>query len=72
MHHRPLLASLFLLMTAPFASALATDATSPHPAKQPHTVTAPFGATRQDDYYWLRDDKRENPQMLAYLNAENA
>ncbi|MFH7407532.1 S9 family peptidase, partial [Pseudomonas syringae pv. tagetis] len=25
-----------------------------------------------DDYYWLRDDKRENPQMLAYLNAENA
>ncbi|MEB1531009.1 S9 family peptidase [Xanthomonas sp. WHRI 7945] len=59
-------------MTAPFASALATDATPPHPAKQPHTVKAPFGATRQDDYYWLRDDKRENPQMLAYLNAENA
>ncbi|CTP83572.1 Protease 2 [Xanthomonas translucens pv. phlei] len=72
MHHRPLLASLFLLMTAPFASALATDATPPHPAKQPHTVTAPFGATRQDNYYWLRDDKRENPQMLAYLHAENA
>nr|WP_208803629.1 S9 family peptidase [Xanthomonas hyacinthi] len=59
-------------MTSPFASALATDATPPYPAKQPHTVTAPFGATRQDDYYWLRDDKRENPQMLAYLNAENA
>lgn len=72
MHPRPLLASFLLLMTAPFASALATDATPPHPAKQPHTVKAPFGATRQDDYYWLRDDKRENPQMLAYLNAENA
>jgi oligopeptidase B len=72
MHHRSLLASFLLLMTAPFASALATDATPPHPAKQPHTVAAPFGATRQDAYYWLRDDKRENPQMLAYLNAENA
>ncbi|MFC6841052.1 S9 family peptidase [Xanthomonas theicola] len=59
-------------MTSPFASALAIDATPPHPAKRPHTVTAPFGAARQDDYYWLRDDKRENPRMLAYLNAENA
>jgi oligopeptidase B len=27
---------------------------------------------RNDEYYWLRDDKRENPEMLAYLNAENA
>ena len=44
----------------------------PHPAKKPHVVTAPFGATREDDYYWLRDDARENPEMLAYLQAENA
>nr|WP_240599982.1 S9 family peptidase [Lysobacter silvestris] len=44
----------------------------PHPAKKPHVVTAPFGATREDPYYWLRDDARENPEMLAYLNAENA
>ena len=27
---------------------------------------------RNDDYYWLRDDKRQNPEMLAYLNAENS
>ena len=46
--------------------------TPPDAEKQPHTVKAPFGATRTDDYYWLRDDKRENPKMLAYLNAENA
>ena len=26
---------------------------------------------REDEYYWLRDDKRENPEMLAYLKAEN-
>ncbi|GAA5140917.1 S9 family peptidase [Thalassotalea piscium] len=26
---------------------------------------------RNDPYYWLRDDSREDPEMLAYLNAEN-
>jgi len=25
-----------------------------------------------DPYYWLRDDERTNPQVLAYLAAENA
>lgn len=40
-------------------------------AKKPHAVTAPHGATRNDDYYWLRDDTRKNPDMLAVLNAEN-
>ena len=37
-----------------------------------HAVKAPFGATRNDEYYWLRDDTRKDPAMLAYLNAENA
>jgi oligopeptidase B len=50
---------------------------SPSPAppdvrKQAHQVRAPFGATREDEYYWLRDDTRTQPDMLAYLNAENA
>ena len=40
--------------------------------KKPYAVTAPHGATRNDDYYWLRDDSRKNPEMLAVLNAENA
>ena len=44
----------------------------PDVAKQPHVVKAPFGAERQDEYYWLRDDNRKNPAMLAYLKAENA
>ena len=30
------------------------------------------GLKRTDEYYWLRDDKRENPEMLAYVTAENA
>jgi oligopeptidase B len=27
---------------------------------------------RTDPYYWLRDDERTNPEVLAYLQAENA
>ncbi|KRG70397.1 S9 family peptidase [Pseudoxanthomonas dokdonensis] len=61
-----------VLMTVPFTGAAAAEATAPDAARQPHVVKAPFGAERNDDYYWLRDDKRENPRMLAYLNAENA
>jgi oligopeptidase B len=28
----------------------------PVAARKPHEVRAPFGATRQDEYYWMRDD----------------
>lgn len=59
-------------MTTSPSSALSPVATAPDVAKKPHEVKAPFGAVRNDDYYWLRDDERKNPQMLAYLNAENA
>ena len=43
----------------------------PHPqaAKKPKTLTA-HGHDRQDDYYWLNE--RENPEVIAYLEAENA
>jgi oligopeptidase B len=34
-------------------------------------VASPHGV-RQDPYYWLRDDERADPQVLAYLAAENA
>ncbi|WP_374349220.1 S9 family peptidase [Thermomonas sp.] len=44
----------------------------PRAARHPHTVTAPHGAQRQDPYYWLRDDERSSPDVLAYLHAENA
>lgn len=44
----------------------------PDAEKRPHTVKAPHGAERVDEYYWLRDDKREDAAMLAYLQAENA
>lgn len=44
----------------------------PLAAARPHAVVAPHGASRNDEYYWLRDDSRSNPEMLAYLQAENA
>ncbi len=43
----------------------------PIAAVRPHPVDSPFGA-RIDPYYWLRDDERKDPDVLAYLNAENA
>ena len=52
--------------------ALATAATPPDAEKREFAVKAPHGAQRNDEYYWLRDDKREDKAMLAYLNAENA
>lgn len=60
------------LMTLSPVSTLAAQLTPPDVEKKPHLVTAPFGAQRQDEYYWLRDDTRTNPQMLDYLKAENA
>ncbi|MEO6169562.1 MAG: S9 family peptidase [Lysobacter sp.] len=52
-------------------SSLAT-ATAPDAEKRAHVVKAPHGATRADEYYWLRDDTRKDPAMLAYLEAENS
>ena len=61
-----------LLMTLPLSSLAADLPPPPDAAKQPHEVKAPHGAVRSDEYYWLRDDKREKPEILAYLKAENA
>ena len=61
-----------LLMTLPLSSLAADLPPPPDAAKQPHEVKAPHGAVRSDEYYWLRDDKREDKAMLGYLNAENA
>ena len=48
-------------------SASVANARRPVPpvaAVRPHAVESPFGS-RQDEYYWLRDDTRTNPEMLA-------
>ena len=64
----------FTLAAALFACAGLVHAQSlpapPVAAKKPHVVKGPLD--RVDEYYWLRDDTRKNPEVLAYLNAENA
>ncbi|MFQ5679593.1 MAG: S9 family peptidase [Gemmatimonadota bacterium] len=42
---------------------------APRAARRPVKLEA-HGHIRVDDYYWLRE--RENPEVLAYLEAENA
>ena len=37
--------------------------------RRPHTLAA-HGDQRQDDWYWLRD--ADDPEVIAYLRAENA
>ncbi|HEU5482278.1 MAG TPA: S9 family peptidase, partial [Sphingomicrobium sp.] len=45
-------------------------AAPPVAEQKPYTVKGP--KDRNDPYYWLRDDTRKDPKMLAYLKAENA
>src|SRR5262245_52166648 len=52
------------------AMPIADTSAPPVAPKKDHTVTAPFGASRVDPYYWLRE--KENPEVTAYLEAENA
>lgn len=43
----------------------------PKATRIPHTMTL-HGDTRVDNYYWLRDDSRSQPDVLDYLHQENA
>ncbi|MDA0214856.1 MAG: S9 family peptidase, partial [Planctomycetota bacterium] len=47
--------------------------TPPIAPRNPFTIKSPHG-DRIDEYYWIRDDdaKTKRPEILAYLNAENA
>ena len=47
-----------------------TAGVPPVAAKKDHVVTTPFGVSRTDPYYWLNE--KENPEVIAYLDAENA
>ncbi|SCC16501.1 oligopeptidase B [Kosakonia oryzendophytica] len=42
----------------------------PKAKRIPHALTV-HGDTRIDDYYWLRDDSRSQPDVLDYLQQEN-
>ena len=70
--HRQAALALGTLALLASATASALDPPKPPVAeKRDHAVQAAAG-TRNDEYYWLRDDTRKDAGMLAYLNAENA
>jgi oligopeptidase B len=60
-----------MIPLAIFVLAAALDPQPPVAPKKPHDVVSPNG-TRNDPYYWIRDDTRKDPEMLGYLKAENA
>ncbi|WP_417761499.1 S9 family peptidase [Shewanella sp.] len=54
-----------------YSAYAAESVSAPVAKKVPHELVT-NGHKRIDDYYWLRDDTRKNPEMLNYLNANNA
>jgi oligopeptidase B len=48
----------------------AGEPAAPVAARHDHAVPSPNGS-RNDPYYWIRDDSRKNRDVLAYLAAEN-
>ncbi len=52
------------------APAMSVAVEPPIAAKKPEKLTI-HGDTRIDNYFWLRDDDRNDPEVLAYLEAEN-
>ncbi|HYE57081.1 MAG TPA: hypothetical protein VD948_01200, partial [Rhodothermales bacterium] len=61
-------ALLLALLSLPLVSAAQTP-TPPVAAQKPYQHVN-HGVIRDDPYFWLRE--RENPEVIEYLNAENA
>ena len=66
----PIQVTLTLLSVMAFQSCkTSTSMEAPVAAKKPKELTI-HGDTRVDNYYWLKE--REDPEVIAYLEAENA
>jgi oligopeptidase B len=66
------LPSVVLFLASPaHAQGTADSAVYPPTAKMIPKVDSTAGDIRVDNYFWLRDDERKNPDVLAYLDAEN-
>lgn len=59
------------ILSVPVMASSAVLTEAPRAAKVDFQVVSPHG-TRNDPYYWLRDDTRSDPKVLAYLEQENA
>lgn len=64
-------ASAVLLLALAVPLPLGGEPLSPPVARKHPYVIELNGNTRTDEYYWLRDDTRTNPDVLHYLKAEN-
>ncbi len=71
MQRRPALTMSFitLLLITTGCTQMKEKPVPPVAEKKPKELTI-HGHTRVDDYFWLRE--RENPEVIAYLEAENA
>lgn len=81
--HGNLLCYLPVILSSPTQSQLhnafrstPTMRTTPRPqppvAKKVEHLMEMFGDVRVDNFYWLRDDSRSDPDVLSYLQKENA
>ena len=50
---------------------LNTQVSAPEAKKVPYEMTA-HGVTRNDNYYWMRDDSRTDKEILSHLEQENS
>ena len=69
MKNRTQLLILVITLTACSSENTSSPASAPSAPKRPVTLET-HGDSRVDDYFWLRE--RENPEVIAYLEAENA
>ncbi len=69
MNHASLTLFLLFALVAGMTMPATAQPTPPVAEKQPKTLSA-HGHDRVDNYYWL--NQREDPAVIAYLNAENA
>ena len=58
------------ILSVPVMASSTVLTEAPRAAKVDFQVVSPHG-TRNDPYYWLRDDSRSDPKVLAYLEQEN-
>lgn len=58
--------------TMAVAAEVVVDTPKAPVAKKVSHVMEMHGDKREDNYYWIRDDDRKDPDVLAYLNEENA
>lgn len=63
--------NLALILVFALAACSSKEEAAPAPDAEKRPVTLELhGDSRVDDYYWLRE--RENPEVISYLEAENA